>query len=520
MIIYTQSKTAEIYKTKAQIIFVLLFSCLFLLSLVLTEGRFIYSLDDPYIHLALAENILRGHYGVNLTEYSSASSSILWPFLLAPLQAFDTYAVMPLLINFVCALLTFKLILHWLFIWFEKPQHAYITSIIILFGANILGVAFTGMEHSLQILLALAALHGMLLLEIDKPLPHWLLMVLITGPLVRYENAILSLVVGLYAMYRGYWRSIIVSGAVTLIIMLGYSLYLKSLGLSYLSASINMKSLPLSRGFDFITVSAHFIRNSYTPGAQTFLIISILLLRAACQKTRDNQERVIAGLLFFAAILQFFGGRFGWLGRYEIYLYLPCLIYTVKLYLPKMTALLTTPIQHKKTWLLLCVCILPYASILPVTPFSARDVYHQQFQMHRFINEFHQAPVAVNDLGLVSFQNDHYVLDLWGLASQEAQALRQNMDTNEDTNWMKTLTDRHNVDLAMIYNSNRWFSQVPNTWTKIGRLKLVNKPIMLRRTVSFYATNQAAITSISNNIRRFQKTLPKGTTFEFIKEKI
>mgnify|MGYP001017862235 CR=1 FL=1 len=46
-------------------------------------GFFFYTLDDPYIHLALAENILRGHYGINLDEPSSPSSSIVYPFLVA-----------------------------------------------------------------------------------------------------------------------------------------------------------------------------------------------------------------------------------------------------------------------------------------------------------------------------------------------------------------------------------------------------------------------------------------------------
>jgi len=57
-----------------------------LLWLVLraTGGAFVYSLDDPYIHLALARSILHGTYGLNPGELSAPSSSILWPFLLAP----------------------------------------------------------------------------------------------------------------------------------------------------------------------------------------------------------------------------------------------------------------------------------------------------------------------------------------------------------------------------------------------------------------------------------------------------
>ena len=43
-------------------------------------GVFEYPLDDVYIHLAMAEKIARGTYGVNLGEPASASSSIrCWP---------------------------------------------------------------------------------------------------------------------------------------------------------------------------------------------------------------------------------------------------------------------------------------------------------------------------------------------------------------------------------------------------------------------------------------------------------
>ena len=43
----------------------------------LNNGHLVYTLDDPYIHLALAENIIHGHYGVNAGEFSAPSSSIL-----------------------------------------------------------------------------------------------------------------------------------------------------------------------------------------------------------------------------------------------------------------------------------------------------------------------------------------------------------------------------------------------------------------------------------------------------------
>jgi hypothetical protein len=48
-------------------------------------GAFGFSLDDPYIHLALASHILDGHYGINPNEAAAPSSSILFPFLVATL---------------------------------------------------------------------------------------------------------------------------------------------------------------------------------------------------------------------------------------------------------------------------------------------------------------------------------------------------------------------------------------------------------------------------------------------------
>lgn len=72
---------------KRSAIFAIIFSLPILaittLILNLSNGYFTYTLDDPYIHLALAKNIFSGNYGINLTEPSAPSSSIIWPFILA-----------------------------------------------------------------------------------------------------------------------------------------------------------------------------------------------------------------------------------------------------------------------------------------------------------------------------------------------------------------------------------------------------------------------------------------------------
>ncbi|MFL5332707.1 MAG: hypothetical protein ACJ8H8_05915, partial [Geminicoccaceae bacterium] len=66
-----------------------LFPALVALAAVLAGngGVFAYPLSGPYIHLALAEQILHGHYGLNPGEPASPSSTILYPLLLAGLGA-------------------------------------------------------------------------------------------------------------------------------------------------------------------------------------------------------------------------------------------------------------------------------------------------------------------------------------------------------------------------------------------------------------------------------------------------
>ena len=50
---------------------------LFLSIMKLNAGTFIYTMDDPYITLAVSDQIRHGNYGVNPGIHAAASSSIL-----------------------------------------------------------------------------------------------------------------------------------------------------------------------------------------------------------------------------------------------------------------------------------------------------------------------------------------------------------------------------------------------------------------------------------------------------------
>ena len=64
-------------------------------------GRFVYAIDDIYIIMSVARNLVaHGVWGVTPYEFSSSTSTIIWPLLLALTYALGgTGELIPLLLN-------------------------------------------------------------------------------------------------------------------------------------------------------------------------------------------------------------------------------------------------------------------------------------------------------------------------------------------------------------------------------------------------------------------------------------
>ena len=113
-------------------------------------GVFEYPLDDVYIHLAMAEGIAQGTYGINPGEAASASSSILYPLLLLPFPGTEVQRMLPLSWNAAAVLA-----LGWLFgralvAGGAGPGIGVALALVGPILLNMPGAAFNGMEHSLH----------------------------------------------------------------------------------------------------------------------------------------------------------------------------------------------------------------------------------------------------------------------------------------------------------------------------------------------------------------------------------
>ena len=507
---------------------VLTFFAIFISILEMNHGTFVYSLDDPYIHLALSDQIRHGHYGINATENSAPSSSIAFPFLLALASGTPLHPYLPLVMNLLAAIVSVW-ILDCFFTQlkiFPDSRFGIIARAIALYllplCANIVGVAFTGLEHNLHILTTMVCVYGAVLFLESGAIAWWLPFAVVLNPLIRYEGLALSFGVILVFALRKSWRMALVCTALILLFAGAFSLFLLHLGLSALPSSILVKTAVSSQG-----VSNHgsSLLSSLTGNAVEVLhlgigkLLYLLLGIGLIYGFKDSlkwpwrwSNRALAVFLLLCLVGgHILGGHIGWLFRYEDYV----LAGTVMLYAYLFKKWIASLFRHadRLTFslavaLAICVLLRDYPLNTFNTRWASGEVYRQQFQMHRFVSDYWRAPVAVNDLGLVSYRNPNYVLDLWGLGSEEARKLKAG---NAGPDAYRNQLDRAHVHFAMIYDE--WFSgRVPGSWVKVATMNLVSHRAwaVAFTDVQFYATDPQSANALQPELAAFSSTLPQG----------
>ena len=153
-------------------------------------------------------------------------------------------AYVPLAWNWLFTLGSAALVYRALRARFGPPAAAVLGCVAVL-GLNLVGVAYTGLEHSLQVLLALVAATGVVRAWSDRsrPLPWWFIAALVVGPLVRYEMAAVSTaaVVALWGV-RAYRRRLVAATVGWIVPLASFSAFLVALGLDPLPSSVLAKS--------------------------------------------------------------------------------------------------------------------------------------------------------------------------------------------------------------------------------------------------------------------------------------
>jgi len=520
---FLKPRTSQLAYATGLCVYTLLIIVEFVAVLQINNGVFVYTLDDPYIHLALAENIAKGHYGINLGEYSAPSSSILWPFLLAP---FSFSPLSPLIINFIFGLglvLIFVKAAEFLAQETNLPWTELVKALLVfllILCTNLVGLVFIGMEHTLQVLLVSMIAYGLLLENRTSEARQWLLIIVVLAPLVRYENMAISAAALLYLADRGHRKEAALAGCATVVLLLTFSLFLLTHNLGFLPTSVNAKLNP--RG-DVSSLESIFLTLLINHGERQALVlllgifvINMFLFRS--REAENSQTRPLLLATVAAVLLHFLFGKTNWYNRYEIYIwafFLLILLYSiVTTYLSKSHT--SQDFRRSAAIVVGIIFLLPFASLpyltsLVTLPIASNNIYQQHYQMSKLVTDYYKRPVAVNDIGYVAYRNDYYVLDLFGLASEQALEFRQ---SRTDSDWMEQMLEERDIELAMIYDE--WFPNVPDSWTPLGQLEIGGKRISAGyERVSFYATQDADLDYIRSTLNNFSGMLPAGTSFRF-----
>lgn len=502
-------------------LWLLLFAAELIASIVLCGGRIVFTLDDPYIHLAVADHILSGGYGVNASEYSSPSSSIVWPYLLALTEALHLGALGPLLIAAAAAAVTMIAVLRLIESFGlrgDDAPFAYAVATLSIFVASTIALPMTGLEHSLHVWATVVTFAG-LVGAVKGRAPGGLhLTALVLLPLIRFEGAALAVAAIAAFAWLGYRRFAVTAAALIAMALSAYVAVMAARGLPLLPSSVLLKSRIAETAYEHRSALAALVQNLLAalddPYGRTLALLFLAIAGSTWLLRTDRRALAVCGAVEAAIGGHLAFGQYNWFHRYEVYivaLAVLTLLWIAAEVRPQLGARAWGAIKVTLV-LLMALVAQPYLSAALVTPFGARNIYEQQYQMGRFPREFYPRPVAVNDLGLVAYRNPNFVLDLWGLGSEQVRKAK--LAGSYGPARMAELAAAYDVGLVMIYDN--WFPQgMPSSWTKVAVLH-TNLVTAAGADVAFYRTPSADAAEVTRALEAFAPTLPARDSLEIL----
>jgi hypothetical protein len=147
------------------------------------------------------------------------------------------------------------------------------------------------------------------------------------------------------------------------------------------------------------------------------------------------------------------------------------------------------------------------------TPHAMADIYRQQIQMAEFFRTYYpNAPIAINDIGAISFYGDPHITDIYGLGSTRITRIRTK-DPNKAGNitpGVLSILKKNNVEVAAVYDS--WYGlregNIPPDWIKVGAWRVPELTSLGSDTVSFYGMGKENAARLQTNLAEFHAKLP------------
>lgn len=468
-------------------------------------GVFEYPLDDVYIHLAMAEGIMGGTYGINPGEPASAASSILYPLLLLPFPGTAVQRMLPLVWNFAALLALAGLFGGLIARSGVSRGWALYLAMIAPFALNMPGVAALGMEHSLHALATLVLILGLWRFLRTGEIGAALVLGAVVGPMFRFEGMAISLLAAALVFLGGRRRAGFLIALGVVIPQVLFAAFLLVQGLDPVPSSVLAKFGGRRGGFNPAT---RFMANGLEWGGATVMAAFLLtgLVQVLPWVRANDRLSAIMATVWIAVATHLFLGTVGWLGRYEHYL------------MVMLGAVLVLALPHvgragRGVVMAAAICAAAYYSYIAGASYTwnPRAIHLQQAQMARLVDELPEEAVAVHDIGWVAWGRDARVLDLWGLASAEARRARMSAkDGQPEPEWAASLIRAHGIRYAMIYDD--WIDDgIGQDWIRVAEVEMTNPRGKIGGyRVSVYATDPGFAPDLRAAIERFRAGMPEG----------
>jgi hypothetical protein len=489
-----------------------------------TEGRLVYSLDDPYIHMSMARNLVEGGaWGVNPGEFTGASSSPLWTLLVAGcFRVIGPRDSVPLVLNLLVGAVAMAGLWALLRRYIDDRRLAGLLLFAVAMALPMPMLVICGMEHTLEV----ALVFGFTLACLDalgaKEGAGWLIWGAVLAALLvgaRFEGLFLVFSGCALLVFRGRWKPAVLWGACAWIPVGLYAVYSVRHGGAFFPNSVLLKgsdpsSLSLAGLVHFVVDGLRKVLFSASLGGLVVAAVGMLLW---LRRGRDAGARDAKFLLWLFLMTALLHGQFaatGWSSRYEAYL---IGLGAVAVCAAVTHALRTDGphgLRYWAVWAAAAVAAVPLGGrglfALRRDCIAPGNIYQQHCQMAFFVRDHYAGKaVAANDIGAITWYGGAHVIDLWGLANREVfQARRAGTYT---TAVIRRVCDDAGVEVAVVYPDwFRDFGGLPPEWRKIGTWTIPHNIATAGPTVTFYSTGKGDPSEAARRLRESSKRLPPG----------
>lgn len=481
----------------------------------------IFTLDDAYIHAAMAKNLSQhGVMGINSDAFSSSSSAVLWTLLLALYyRLFGVSSIGPFWLNLVFACLAvwqaWRILRR---IAGDRPWLLLGGAVAVVLFTPLAPIVLSGMETAMHILLALVFVDSALQILCPgsgKPGRWAEVRLWAAGALfafTRYESLALVGFVSVFLVLNRQFKTAGLLAAAALLPITAFGLYSISQGWMFFPNSLMVRSAGGIFSDPLAALPGRLSQLWHEPHLFV-LAFSALggLLVDLRQPLPSPRARLLGGLFILVLMTHVLVDHFGFFYRYEAYVMAMGVLAMAALWGPRIGQAdlrsTTGELRALLTGLLIFLALMPlYArgvTALRETPYAMANIHDQQYQMARFLRQYYAGQgVGLHDIGLVSFLSEMDVVDLVGLANRStARAALAHTSPNLAIDQELAV---HHVQVAVIYEG----VYLPPGWVRVGTWTLERRVTVGAVQVSFYAANEEEAAVMRAHLLEFAPSLP------------